>query len=128
MQCKVNPNHNTRADGTCIRYNLCGGSKDCVASPVPLTNKEVKKRMSQNNKEKPKADKKPKEPKADAPVFPCETTINGYAFMRVPVKAMKAIGVKTVKREKDQKEIFAETKVVIQGFDAAANTLTIKLA
>jgi len=70
--------------------------------------------------------KKPKAAKPEAPTFPAETSINAYAFLRVPAAVMEAIGVKGAKRA-DGKDVFAITPAVITGYDAKTRTLTIQL-
>jgi hypothetical protein len=51
-------------------------------------------------------------------VFPAETSINGYAFMRVPVKVIKALSIKSATHA-DGKTIFTTTKAAIESFDSA---------
>jgi hypothetical protein len=70
---------------------------------------------------------KRKAAKPEPQAFPAESSINAYAFLRVPAKVMEFLGVKTEKNGAG-KEIYKITKATITGYDASAKVLTIKLA
>lgn len=64
--------------------------------------------------------------KPEAPVFPAETSINAYEFLRIPAKVMEALGIKSTTRS-DGKVIHAITKATIVSYDAQTRVLTVKL-
>lgn len=162
MQCKIHTNHNTRADATCKRYDICGGTEGCIASKHPrkVIKLEVNEKMENGIQAEGKAHiaedakagteapdvrvneapkvkgkktkvakvtKKRAEASTPEPTFPAETSINQYAFMRVPAKVMTAIGIKAAKLP-NGKDGFKATKVTLEAFNAATGVLTVKLA
>lgn len=66
-------------------------------------------------------------PKAEASVYPAETEISQYSFMRIPADVMEALCIKkaTLPNGKTGR---VKTKVILQSYDAATKTLIIKLA
>ena len=128
----------------------------CTAREFPLTKKEVKKletgtiqnegqahieedakagtnapdvkvKKTKAKKTKAKVVKKRADVKAPEPAFPAETSINAYAFIRVPAKVMEYLGIKTEKNSAG-KTIFKITKAVITGFDESTGVLSVKIA
>jgi len=85
------------------------------------------KKVEKVNKQLAKAKRNKETKNADEAKFPAETSINAYAFLRVPGKVMAAIGVKGATRAKDGKAVFAITPVVITGYDPATRVLSIQL-
>jgi hypothetical protein len=77
-----------------------------------------------------KAKKRETVTKAGKPTYPAETSINAYAFLRVPAQVMQALGVKSHKKtNKAGKEVdvYAITTATITGYDAQTKILTIQL-
>jgi len=88
------------------------------------------RKVEKVNKQFAKAKRSKETKNADEAKFPAETSINAYAFLRVPAKVMTALGIKShtqTNKAGQQVEVYAITKATITGYDAQTQVLSVKL-